>query len=362
MQLLLLLWLLFEYLAHYAMMIPMGSMSSSHSISVYAYAKINLGLEVLFKRADGFHELNTVFVRISLADALVVSTVSVASSFSSDKIPSNSKYTPDISVQCSPALPIAETDNLAYKAACALYSFCMTNSVKKNYVSSDPEDLTMEYSHAGLRASRTSIVISKTLPLGGGLGGGSANAAAVLRACNELWQCGCDQATLLRIAATLGSDVPFFVLDVPCALGTSRGEVLQPFDLHIPYWIVLVCPGIHISTPWAYAVLSRTAELSTRKATAFSQILPDIIHQPELLREYIVNDFEPVVFAHHPVIANIRDCLYATGALFAFMSGSGSTMVGFYSTVEEATQASNHIRCAFDAELPDMQTFICTAA
>lgn len=259
----------------------------AHSIAIDAPAKINLGLEVLRRRADGFHDINTLFAAITLADRVTIRTGEPGR------------------IGCRvPAMPWLENDptNLCVRAA-ALLRDAMGRT-----------DLGVE------------IELEKRIPVGAGLGGGSSDAAAVLRGAPLLWEVAPSETMLMELGARLGSDVPFF-LRGGIALGRSRGELLEPVELLPPFHLLLLFPGIHVSTPWAYRAVARIDE---RPATDLVSTLRRGIDDPEILRRELVNDFEAPVFHEHPVLVSLKERLYARGALYAAMSGSGSTIFGLF--------------------------------
>ncbi len=189
------------------------------------------------------------------------------------------------------------------------------------------------------------ITLRKQIPVGAGLGGGSSDAAATLLGLVQLWNLETSIETLSTLALKLGSDVPYF-LHEGTAYATGRGEMLNYFDLEIPYWIVLVYPNIHVSTAWAYREIGTNLSSINETAEIRKHSLKDLvmknIHHPELLRKIIVNDFEPVVMKKYPVIGQIKQELYDNGAIFAQMSGSGSSVYGFFETKERADSAIRH--------------------
>ncbi|HYF03369.1 MAG TPA: 4-(cytidine 5'-diphospho)-2-C-methyl-D-erythritol kinase, partial [Patescibacteria group bacterium] len=187
-----------------------------------APAKINFGLEVLGKRPDGFHEINTVFVRTGLYDELEFALETDA-----------------ITLECIPDLGIRPTENLVYRAA----------SLLKDYA----ERLGL-FKRSGLKG--TKIRVRKHIPSGAGLGGGSTDAATTLLALKDQWQLPITHFELHTLASTLGSDVPFFLKE-QAAVGKGRGEVLTYFDFSLPWWLVIVYPNIHVNTGEAYSALSR---------------------------------------------------------------------------------------------------------
>ncbi|MBW8686773.1 4-(cytidine 5'-diphospho)-2-C-methyl-D-erythritol kinase [Chitinophaga sp. B61] len=247
---------------------------------VFPNCKINLGLHVVSKRPDGFHELETVFYPLPLTDALeVISPGSLSFTTSGIAVPGNS------------------ADNLCLKA---------WRLLKQDFADLPEVD----------------IHLHKHIPIGAGLGGGSSDAAFMLQTLNNRFQLGISKEQLITYAAALGSDCPFFI-ENKAVYATGRGEIMTPVNLDLSSWsFVLVYPGIHINTGWAFSRI-------TPKVPVLS--LRDSIAQPvEQWREIISNDFEAAVFPAHPELAEIKDTLYAAGAVYAAMSGSGSAFVGIF--------------------------------
>jgi len=258
-------------------------------MTTLAYAKINLGLRVLERRPDGYHTLETIFHRIALADELTftsASTIRMASEVE--------------------GLPLDHT-NICWRAAALLRD--------------------------ELQCTRgVCIHLHKRIPIGAGLGGGSADAAAVLLHLPAFWHRTVDSSTLRRIAEHLGSDVPYF-LEKGSAVGRGRGEVLEYFPLDIPYWILLCNPRLPIATAWAYA---RITPAKRDTAPGLKEILLEGLHDPKGLHGALVNDFEPVVFATYPLVREVKEEMERRGALFASMSGSGSSVYGFFEREDDA--------------------------
>lgn len=242
--------------------------------------KINLGLRVLRKRADGYHDLSTVFYPLPLQDVLEILH---------SPTPAFTTY----------GLPIPGNGNICEKA----YQLLKTDFP------------TLPAVH---------IHLFKNIPIGAGLGGGSADGAFTLLALNRQFQLGLDTPTLLDYAAKLGSDCPFFILNTPC-LAAGRGEQLQPISLRLDaYRIALVNPGIHISTAQAFA-------LCTPREDGIS--LRDIIRMPvPTWAQSLQNDFEEPLFQLHPELRGIKETLYAQGAVYASLTGSGSSFYGLFPT------------------------------
>lgn len=270
-----------------------------------APAKINLGLEVLGKRPDGFHEINTVFVRTGLYDELEFTEAAA------------------LTLECTPDLGIRPTENLVYRAAELLKDYAVRNGLLKN------------------KESGAKIRVRKHIPSGAGLGGGSSDAATTLLALKELWELPLSHFELHTLATMLGSDVPFFLKE-NAAVGKGRGEVLEYFDFALPWWLVIVYPNIHVNTGEAYSALGRTEIM--RKSADVKEILLQSLKNSELLREKIVNDFEEAVFKKHPGIGVLKETLYEKGAFFALMSGSGSSVSGLFKTREEAENAAESFK------------------
>jgi 4-diphosphocytidyl-2-C-methyl-D-erythritol kinase len=261
-----------------------------------AYAKLNLGLRILYQRPDGYHELRTVFQTISLADKLVVSFTPLGTPAGKTRI----------RVDGTPHIP----DNLVERAA------------------------HLVLAELGLRAD-VHFQLTKKIPSGAGLGGGSTDAAAVLLGLPPLAGGHIPEQRLFELAGQLGSDVPFF-LHGGTALGLGRGEELYPLPDEPKTRALLVCPAIHSSTADAYRDLSAqlTSNALQNKLFSFQQQL----WQQQGDRS-LVNDFEGVVFARHPELVAIRDLLLSAGATIAAMTGSGSSVFGFFQSSEQLAEA-----------------------
>ncbi|MBI1803058.1 MAG: 4-(cytidine 5'-diphospho)-2-C-methyl-D-erythritol kinase [Ignavibacteriae bacterium] len=277
-------------------------------MNLKAYAKINLGLRILRKREDGYHDIETIFHRVNIFDEIALS-------------PSNT-----ISMECSDASIPTDERNLCIKTARLL-----------------------EHESRAIRGVQ--IILKKDIPVGAGLGGGSSDAAAVLLGLNKLWQLNLSHEMLRSLALTLGADVPYF-LRSGSAFATGRGEILEYFSLDVPYWIVLVCPNIHVSTAWAYQnthITYRTPVVSGVEPLHISlkEIVLNHITYPKKLQTHLHNDFEPLVFATHKSVSHVKDTLIADGAVFAQMSGSGSSVYGFFTSEQQARAVMNEFgrRC-----------------
>ncbi|HTJ10934.1 MAG TPA: 4-(cytidine 5'-diphospho)-2-C-methyl-D-erythritol kinase [Dinghuibacter sp.] len=243
--------------------------------------KINLGLRILSKRPDGFHDLETLFYPVGLRDAI-------------EMLPASS-----VSLHVSGAsIPGDPLTNLCVKAYELLAA---------DFPAVRPVD----------------IYLHKRIPTGAGLGGGSSDGASALLLLNRLFRLGLSREVLVAYAARLGSDCPFFIYDSPC-FATGRGEVLTPVALDMSgYELVLVNPGIHVPTAWAFGQLARE---SGPEPGVGDGAVPPVAEW----RDRLVNDFEAPVFTAYPAIGRIKEQLYAAGAVYASMSGSGSTVFGWF--------------------------------
>lgn len=259
---------------------------------VFPNSKINLGLRILRKREDGYHDLETIFFPVPLNDALEI-------------IPQgNHEHSSAFPFTLSGAeVKGHPTANLCVRAY---------KMLKKHF-----PDLPKIKMH-----------LHKTIPSGAGLGGGSADAAFTLVLLNKMFGLGLSQGQLMEYAGELGSDCPFFIINKPC-YATGRGEILEevPIDLS-QNKIVVVNPGIHIDTGLAF--LNITPALPERSVKDIILELP-----PERWKDELQNDFEKVIFPKHPEIADIKDTFYSKGALLALMSGSGSTVFGLFPRDQE---------------------------
>ena len=250
----------------------------------FPHCKINLGLSIVAKRADGYHEIETVFYPVALQDMVEI-------------VHSNHAATDIQFSHTGLAIPGDESNNLCIKAY---------HLLKKDFPS----------------IPAVKMHLHKHIPMGAGLGGGSSDGSAVLKLLNQQFNIGLSEAQLVAYAAQLGSDCPLFIYNNACH-ATGRGEILTPTPCNLSdYTIVLVHPGIHISTGWAFGQLTPGAK---QKSVA------TIVAQPiETWKEELINDFEAPIFIAHPSLAEIKAQLYQQGAIYASMSGSGSSLFGIF--------------------------------
>jgi 4-diphosphocytidyl-2-C-methyl-D-erythritol kinase len=264
---------------------------------VLAQAKINLFLRVLGRENDGYHSIETLFLRLDVADVVRI------------RVGDGDERVIHCHGPMCPAGGLGPPErNLAYRAAAA-------------------------YAEATGWPRSFAIHIEKNVPVGGGLGGGSADAAAVLRALDAMAPQAAGPETVARIAARLGADVPFLASDSVCALAWGRGE--RMLDLRPPprRQVELLVPPFGISTRWAYEQLAATwGDITPRPAMHRVAELSSWEH----LASLAVNDLEPVVSARYPEIASCVIALRARGARVAMMSGSGSTVFGIFDRWSDA--------------------------
>jgi 4-diphosphocytidyl-2-C-methyl-D-erythritol kinase len=265
---------------------------------VRAHGKVNLDLRVAGRRADGYHELRTVFQAISLHDTLICTPHAGAFELDCD----------------TPGVPL-DPSNLVWRAAEALWGALGRPGVP-----------------GGLR-----IRIEKRIPPQAGLGGGSANAAAALLALGRLWRAGLPAEALTAIAGTLGADVPFF-LTGGTALGLGRGDDIQPLADLPPHWLVLLVPSFGVSTADAFRWHdARSGERGVSSAQDTAAALPGT-WPADVVR--LGNDLEAAVERHHPEIGEMKAALRRAGALAAVMSGSGSAVFGVFERRPDAVAAA----------------------
>ena len=254
---------------------------------VFPNAKINLGLHIVRRRADGFHDIETVFYPVPLRDALEVA-------HSRGDEPGARLTVYGLAVTGRPE------DNLCVKA---------WQLLKKDFPTLPAVDAWL----------------LKAIPMGGGLGGGSADGAFMLRLLNTTFNLGISDDGLAGYAAQLGSDCAFFIHNQPC-YAEGRGEILSPLALDLSaYRLVLANPGIHVNTGWAFTQLNPAVYTLARPRVRESIALP--VAQ---WRQQLTIDFEALVFERYPAIGELRDMLYREGAVYAAMSGSGSTVYGLF--------------------------------
>ena len=271
-------------------------LTNQTAIELLSPAKVNVFLKITGQRIDGYHELLTVFVPVSLYDKLIISKSEkeLEVYYRGREIPNNQ-------------------NNLVSRAA---ISFFEKTGIKK-----------------GIK-----ITLIKNIPISSGLGGGSSNAATTLKGLNQLWPNALSKEDLEKLALSLGADVPFFLLQKP-AMARGIGEILQPIENFPSLWYVIVSPNLMISTAWTYErfKLNLTNNRNQNKMSSFKK---NIFNIPELL----FNDLERVTLVKYPFLSSIKESLLQVGALGALMTGSGPSIFGLFDSAKKAQKAGNILK------------------
>ncbi len=269
-------------------------MQTVSPLSIRSFAKINLALSVLGPRSDGYHEIRTVYQSVDLHDELEI------------------RPSTGLKLSCPGLEHLPRDENLVWKALDALY--------RENPAQAGAD-----------------VTLKKRIPPGSGLGGGSANAAATLLGLTRLWNLSISQERLLTLAADLGSDVPFF-LTGGTALGAGRGEEIYPLPELPTAHLVIIIPAVRISTAEAYRSLS--LGLTSRRSAHKIQGFCGQLRKGTACLTGIFNDFETSILPANPEIGEARSFLIDRGATAALLSGSGSSVFGFFSDEESALAVS----------------------
>ena len=262
-----------------------------------SFAKINLALAVLGRRQDGYHNIETVFQTIDLSDELYFSPAA------------------KISLTCEGLPNVSERNNIVWKAAAALAR------------------------HTGERRG-VAITLRKKIPSGAGLGGGSGDAGAVLLGLRRFWNLDISDADIYAIAAELGSDVPFFLMG-GAALGKGRGEILSALPDFQQEHLVVIFPGVSVSTASAYRALN--LGLTFVDSDPKIHLFLGYAKNGSLWRAGIFNDFETAILPAYQKIAEAKSFLEKQGATATLLSGSGSSVFGFFPSEESARAASDAV-------------------
>ena len=271
-------------------------------IKIKAPAKVNIALDVLGVRADGYHEMRMINHTVALADTLYFC-----------------ERDQGVVLSCSDAKIPADERNLVWRAADKLRQVCGI--------------------HHGV-----AIHIDKQIPSEAGLAGGSADAAAALLGLNRFWRLGLSLETLCTLGAELGADIPYC-----CFKGTALvegiGEIITPIKPMNRLWVVLVKPEADIATPWAFRQLDGRRDV---RHPDIGKVISAIeLEDYEALRDCSGNVFEQVVFELYPEVEAIKEKMYGCGALFSVMSGSGSTVVGYFEAETAARTAAGAFKTRF---------------
>jgi 4-diphosphocytidyl-2-C-methyl-D-erythritol kinase len=263
---------------------------------VKAPAKINLYLKVLRSRPDGYHDIYSIMQKVSLYDYIHFHLYSRGIIVETD----------------NPSIPSGR-ENIAFRAA------------------------ELFFRHTGIKKG-IKIFINKNIPSGAGLGGGSSDAGAVLKILNYLFGTNISIKKLIELATEVGSDVPFFVFPSVSAVAEGRGEILRP--LRIPRkWYLLVNPGFHISTAWAFNKIDKVKNILTNCKNSFK--ISNL--NKRSIFNGLSNDLEDVSMKEYPVLKEIKSALRKLGAIDSVMSGSGSTVVGIFDSEDEAKKAQSRM-------------------
>jgi len=287
--------------------------STQAQLTVFSPAKVNVYLRILGRRADGYHDLETVMLPLSFGDELTLEAAPAVISLTCD----------------NPTLPVDDM-NLVVRAA---KRFAEATGIK-----------------AGVKMS-----LKKRTPLAAGLGGGSSNAAVVLEGLNQLWEANAPRETLDKLAAGMGSDINFFLAG-GAALCRGRGERVEPVPCRLSAKILLINPGFGISTKWAYENWAKMAAGLTAKAPDASVLLRALAGDDlEGVSRALFNSLEAASVRKFPVLELLKDTMRAHGAAGALMSGSGATVFGLFADAGKAEKAAGVIREQFG---PSMWTFV----
>ncbi len=256
---------------------------------VFPNCKINLGLHIIRKREDNYHDLETVFYPVPLCDALEVVHASKEETAS---------------------MPII------------MRGIPVQGDANQNLVIKAYQLLQKDYSLPKLQ-----FALLKNIPMGAGLGGGSGDGAYALKLINEYAGLNIANENLQQYAAKLGSDCAFFINNKAC-FGSGRGEILHPIELSLKgCWIVIVKPEIHISTAEAFSTIDINKHQNQREENSIKNIIK---LDPSNWKDRLCNDFEDSIFPKHPLLPAIKNSLYQAGAVYASMSGSGSSIFGLF--------------------------------
>ena len=288
------------------------------ALRVSSPAKINLYLGVTGTRPDGYHELATIFERVELADELLLEP-----------------REDGITCACDhPAVP-ADDQNLVVRAAQRLQAAC---DIRR-----------------GLH-----ITIRKRIPVAGGLGGGSSNAATVLANLNRWWRLGLSREQLMLLAREVGADVPFFIAETPFALGVGRGDVVLPIPTSIIFWHVLVTPDVRLSTADVFRVWDTLgSSAGAANLSQLAQLLSALLeHQPETAAGLVWNHLASASARLSPAVSEAEELLTRAGASAVSLSGSGPTMVATMLHEAEARRVATRVV----QERPDWQVAVTRTA
>jgi len=261
------------------------------SLTINSYAKINIGLKIINQKPNSYHNIETVFQELEFHDVITITKTNEEFQLSSN----NEEF------------PVSTTNT------CAQAYF----KLKKEFPALE-----------GVK-----IHVNKNIPMGGGLGGGSSNAASAMIGINKLYNIGLTKTELKNISKNIGADVPFFI-EGGVQHGKGTGDRLTPLNIKLPFIILLIFPNIAVNTRWAYSQIRNKLEMPI-KAVNFA----DLIEKDIIPFQLFENDFEKIVFSTYPEIGLIKSKLLDNNASFASLSGSGSTVFGFFNDEADAISA-----------------------
>ncbi len=285
------------------------------SANLKSYSKINIGLRILSKRKDGYHDLETIFYPVKLHDDVFI------------MIEPNPEKTNSVILKSNKSFIPLNIENLCCKAVVKFFT-CF--KIAEFY--------------------KITIDLKKMIPVGGGLGGGSSDAATVVKFLVKYFKIdvGINKNKIIELALSLGSDVPFFLVMKPC-YAFGRGEKMSVLnDFGLIYDILIVNPNLHISTKWAFEKINLNPELEKKS------VLKEIKQFDLNRKDDFVNDFEEIVFSKYRILKEIKDELLFKGSVYSSMSGSGATMYGFF----EKSKKHELIKCRDDFSEKKYFTFI----
>lgn len=279
-------------------------------LDIKSNAKINLSLEIINKREDGYHNINTIFAPISLYD--------------------------DISIE-------ENTSGLKFeiypKTEFPIYKNLLCRGAK------------LFFEHYKTADTNLTITLNKRIPIGAGLGGGSSNAAYIINALNDYSEINAPKSELMLLGRQLGADVPFFI-NHSCAIGKGIGDDLDYVNVKIPYHVLIVHPNVFVSTSWAYQSLHLEKQ---NKENNLKELLIKSINDKQVCSQKFRNDFEELVFNKYPAINFVKKRMYEQGAFFSMMTGSGSTVFGLFDNDHDFEKAYDYFFSYFE----DYSTFKC---
>ena len=280
---------------------PLKEFSGEKSIIIKSPAKVNLALNVVSKREDDYHNLETIMIPVSLCDYLEIQSIE------GDKI----------KILCNNKKLPLNGRNIINKAVRLLW-----NEMGK----------------------KRGVIISlkKNIPISAGLGGGSSNGASTLLALNKLWGINLSLNRLIELGAKLGADVPFFIYGKP-ALAKGIGEDIYPVKIKRRFWLIIMNPGFPVSTAWVYKNLNLALTKKNKNIKKLTSLLKEG-RNPDAWSKYLSNDLESVTLQKFPVLSEIKKLFIEAGALNALMAGSGSSVFGVFSSKRAAESAYSALK------------------